>query len=203
MEAIMNKIVEQTKAYAIEQIHLNGRPRRYHFRDRVKHTERVLNWAERIHEIEGGDLEIIQMAVWLHDIGWDHIVNHALVSGKMSKVFLESIGYPDDKKVKVLQAVTYHNSRSDDLDFNLETQIVRDADLLDEVGATTVLWDALSTSYNKLASYEMAYIKSMHYYNHLKKSSNYLLTQAGGAFFDERLKVYKQIISELAYELNL
>lgn len=199
----MNQFVEQTKVFAIEQIHLNGRPQRYHFRDRIRHTERVLNWAKRIYEIEGGDLEIIEMAVWLHDIGWDHIVNHALVSGKMSKVFLESIEYPHEKKMKVLQAVTYHNSRGNDIKFNIETQIIRDADMLDEVGATTLVWDALSTSYNDMASYQMVYEKSMHYYEHLKNSSKYMVTQTGRAFFDERLKVYKNIISELAYELNL
>ena len=199
----MNQFVEQTKKYAIDQIQLNGRPNRYHFRDRIRHTKRVLNWAKRIYEIEGGDIEVIEMAVWLHDIGWDHIVNHALVSGKMSNVFLESINYPHEKKMKVLQAVTYHNSRGNDIAFNIETQIVRDADMLDEVGATTVLWDALSTSYNDMASYEMVYDKSLHYYNHLKNNSKFLLTQTGRAFFDERLKVYKQIINELAYELDM
>lgn len=199
----MSKFVEQTKAYAIEQIRLNGRPNRYHFRDRVRNTERVLNWARRIYEIEGGDLEVIELACWLHDIGWDHIVNHALVSGKMAKVFLEEIGYPHEKRVKVLQAVTYHNSREKDLRYKVETMIVRDAVMLDEVGATTVLWDAMSTSYNDMASYEMVYEKSLHYYNHLKNKSKYMLTQTGRMFYDERLKVYKQIITELAYELNL
>ncbi|MDA3846938.1 MAG: HD domain-containing protein [Vallitaleaceae bacterium] len=199
----MNQLIEKTRDYAIQQIRLNGRPKRYHFRDRVSHTKRVLNWAKRISEIEGGDIEIIEMAVWLHDIGWDHIVNHALVSGKMSKVFLESIDYPQQKKMKVLQAITYHNSRSKDLDFNIETEIVRDADMLDEVGATTILWDALGTSYNDQASYEMVYEKSVNFYNHLKNNQKYLLTQTGRALFDERLAVYKQVILELAYELNL
>jgi len=199
----MNHFIERTMDYAIQQIELNGRPNRYHFRDRISHTKRVLNWAKRISEIEGGDIEVIEMAVWLHDIGWDHIVNHALVSGKMAKVYLESINYPNDKKVKVLQAVTYHNSRSVDREFNIETAIVRDADMLDEVGATTILWDALSTSYHDQASYEMVYNKSVYFYNHLKNNQNYLITQTGRAFFDERLEVYKQFIKELAYELNL
>lgn len=199
----MSRYIEQTREFAMEQIALNARPNRYHFRNRQQHTERVVTWAKRIQEVEGGDLEVVIMSALLHDIGWDHVVNHALVSGKMAKYFLDTIKYPAAKAQRVLQAVNYHNSRSMEIDLFIESKIIRDADMLDEVGATTVIWDAMSSAYKDDASYEMVYHKCIHFYNHLRNNSRFLVTQSGKAFFDQRLDVYKTIISELSYELDI
>jgi len=63
--------LENVKQFAKQRIEENHRPNRYAFRDRFEHTLRVLNWAERLVSAEGGDLEVVQYAALLHDIGWD------------------------------------------------------------------------------------------------------------------------------------
>ena len=58
------------------------------FRNRFDHTKRVLKWAKRIHEIEGGDIEIITLAVIFHDTGWSEKVDHAQIGAEQAEKYL-------------------------------------------------------------------------------------------------------------------
>lgn len=195
------KILEHAKAL----FQYNQRNNDYSFRDRYAHTCRVLNWARRIHDVEGGDYEIIKLAVIFHDVGWNENIPHSIVSKYLADQYLTKANYCQDKKVKVLQAIEHHSFREKALDeaLNIESYIVMDADLLDEVGATSILWDTMATAHLKDASYIKAYERIVFFTEELRKRKKLLKTATGLKLYEERLKVIESFLNELKYELNI
>ena len=110
---------------------------------RLDHVLRVLAWAEYISQklIEDGekvDLEILKIAVWLHDVRQPHNEEKSLhVAGSATKAreILESINYPENKIQKVLKVISQHSSEVINTPDTIEAKILYDADKLDGFGA--------------------------------------------------------------------
>lgn len=175
----------------------------YSFRDRYNHTLRVLKWAERLQEIEGGDLEVIRIAAIFHDVGWSDEIPHGTVSKQLADEYLTGINYDPDKKEKVLEAIENHSNRKNASGLCLESYIVMDADILDEVGAISILWDAMATTYQENPSYKMAYERIKKFTAEIKGKKDRLKTSSGKKFYEERIKFIDQFLNELEFELNL
>lgn len=188
--------------YAKERIIEIKRPVKHHFRDRYHHMLRVMKWGERIQAIEGGDIDVVRTACMLHDIGWHDRINHAVISRRLSEEFLRGIGYEADKLPKVLEAIEFHNARESNRGFNLETWIVMDADILDEVGAISCVWDAMATCYDTDANYQKAYQRIVDNALRLRKERKLLKTDAGRRFYDERLAFIDSFLREMDFELG-
>ena len=196
--------LENVKQFAKQRIEENHRPNRYPFRSRYKHTLRVLNWAERLVAAEGGDLEVVQYAALLHDIGWDELIEHALVGRQMAEVFLTSHGYPEAKKAMVLEAIENHNKRlGDSSQLNLESRIIMDADILDEVGAMSITWDAIAAAAEPDVTYKSILDRIETYYAQLASRVPWLQTGTGRKLYEERLTVYSNFIVAYRYELGI
>lgn len=103
------------------------------------HIERVLNLSRYLHQHEGGDLEIIELAALLHDIS-DHKFNgNQLNQGGVvaSKLLLE-LNYDPQKTIRVAEIiddVSYKGALTPTKMESIEGQIVQDADRLDAIGA--------------------------------------------------------------------
>lgn len=197
----MKELIKAIKIYSKSQLVELNRPT-HHFRDRYSHTLRVLEWAKKIHKAEGGDMDVITCAVYLHDIGWEEGRNHADVSYEKARDFLKAYDIKSRDKEKILEAIKYHNRRDDFKKVSKETQIVMDADLLDEVGALSILWDAMAEGDEDEASYESAIERIKKYSNKLENELDLVVTKAGKEIYKERLKVRERFIEELEFELK-
>ena len=198
----MNLDYDELLKFAQENIKLINRPLAHKFRDRYTHTLRVLKWGERIQAIEGGDLEVIKAACILHDIGWDDVINHAVISKNIAEKYLNDINCDENKKIKILEAIENHNNRQTESQLNIESFIVMDADILDEVGALSIMWDAMAAVSEPDASYKKAYGRIIKYSNQIDERKILLRTKAGKKFYEDKIKFSKFFIKELEQELE-
>jgi len=104
------------------------------------HAERVLKLSRKIRELENnGDLQVIELAAVLHDIGDSKFhTGEEEVGGNMAYEFLVNKGF-DDGKAKQVRFIVNHISFKDhfekEVSRSIEFQIVQDADRLDAMGA--------------------------------------------------------------------
>lgn len=191
--------------YVKEQTSLNNRPANYPFRDRFEHTMRVYRWAIKLQNKMGGDMEIISLAALLHDIGWDEKqeVSHADVSAQMAADFLVEMDYDPKKIGRVCEIIRRHEDQDTQDELKLECQIVMDADLLDELGAIGILWDAMATAVTlgDEASYKKAYARVRQYYKINVPKRVRAKTQEGKREYQRRMDFVQSFITELEREL--
>ena len=140
-----------------QQIADNGRPPNYPFRNRFEHTMRVYRWAVKLQAKVGGDLEIIALAALLHDVGWEEGREHGEVGAEIAVEYLDSIGLQTEKIKRIGEIILVHDDKDTKRELSLECQVVMDADLLDEVGAISILWDSMATACEDNANYKKAY----------------------------------------------
>ena len=196
-------LLERAKDKARLLISSQNRPDRP-FRDRFQHTLRVLNWAERLQELEGGSLLPIQLAVLFHDTGWDPPRPHAEISAELAATYFSSIPLPADMYGMIIDGVRKHNLRhlpAEEL--NIEEQIIMDADLLDEVGVTTLVFDAMNTALEDQSSYEMVPVRGKRYLSQIEENIHKLKTGSARKFYTQRLNILRFCYQELEYELGL
>lgn len=103
------------------------------------HIERVWKMSKYIQSIEGGNLEVIELAALLHDIA-DHKYNDGdfdkgatvaqtiLVSKGGSELLAQEVS-------KIIEIVSFKGANVTDTATSLEGKIVRDSDRLDAIGA--------------------------------------------------------------------
>jgi uncharacterized protein len=104
-----------------------------------EHVERVRQLCLVIGQREQADLEILEAAALLHDIGRPQEtttgVSHAIVGAKMATKFLSTTAFPSSKILQVASAIRTHRFSENLTPESLEGQILSDADKLDAMGA--------------------------------------------------------------------
>ena len=76
-----------------------------------------------------------------------------------------------------------------------------DADLLDEVGAISVLWDSMATAIEDEASYQRAYYRIKNFYKINKPKIKRCKTEAGRLEYSKRMQLLEDFIFQLEKEL--
>lgn len=102
------------------------------------HTLRVIELAQKIALVEGGNQEIIYLASLLHDIGRvikNRSKPHAVLGSEMAKDILNDFAYEEKIKKEVVQAIASHSKSADIPCHSLEAKILFDADKVDALGA--------------------------------------------------------------------
>lgn len=192
------EVIEYVKKMTAE----NGRPSMYPFRSRFEHTLRVYRWAIKLQAKLGGDLDVIVLAALLHDIGWDDGGRpHGEVGAELAVEYLDSIGVDADTITRVGEIIMMHENKDTDKELSLECKIVMDADLLDEVGAISVLWDSMATACEDEASYKKAYYRIKSYYRNNKPKIRRCKTDAARTEYTKRMQLLENFISQLEKEL--
>jgi hypothetical protein len=105
---------------------------------------------------------------------------------------------------RVISAVETHNLREiPSSDLPLENQIVMDADLLDELGVTTLVWDAMSVAGQPEAGYLKVLEKDRAFYGSAFKRQSEMKTTSGLKLYRERLDAWRMVLDNLAFELGV
>lgn len=134
----------------------------------IDHIMRVYNLAMTIAKTENNvDLDILQAAVLLHDIGAakeasdpSGQTDHAIIGAEMAKPILEKFGFSDDKIKHIQECILSHRYRTNNKPETIEAKIVHDADKLETVGAIGIArafsWTGKHKAkiYKKVASIE-------------------------------------------------
>jgi HD superfamily phosphodiesterase len=138
-----------------------------------KHVDRVRNRALLIATEEGfQDLEAVELAALLHDIGLTQIDNpnkrsrHGDIGSLVASEFLKQHSKFDTERIEwISDAIRYHNVLPEERAKHLEslkekeilTKILCDADMLDSLGAIGLMRACASKNY--LAEYDSSNIK--------------------------------------------
>jgi len=103
------------------------------------HVLRVRKLCLLIGQAEGADLEVLEAAALLHDIGRPKEKetgrSHAEIGAEMAVSFLYSIRFPSEKVELVASAIRTHRFSEGLTPTTLEGKILSDADKLDAMGA--------------------------------------------------------------------
>jgi uncharacterized protein len=108
------------------------------------HVLRVYNIALKLAKNQRVDLEVIKIAVLLHDIGMGKEIknsscDHAIESAKLAKPFLIKLGLNEKRIDHILDCIKSHRYRTDNKPKTLEAKIVFDADKIDSLGAIGII----------------------------------------------------------------
>jgi uncharacterized protein len=128
--ATINKIKEEAKSF------FSGANSCHEW----EHTERVCNLALHIGKKENANLEVLELAVILHDIARKEQdessgkICHAERGAVLAKEILEKYNLPEDKIENVVHCIECHRYRNDKIPQTLEAKILFDADKLDSIG---------------------------------------------------------------------
>ena len=97
------------------------------------HFEGVLKHALKLAEEGNADKEIIEIAVWFHDISTlgGEYEEHHIKSAEIAEEFLLGIGYPKDKIKAVKHCILVHRGSRPGEVKTKEAQILKDADAMD------------------------------------------------------------------------
>ena len=116
--------------------------------DKLSHMPRLVVFTQRVGQNLSFDEDVVFAAVWLHDLGvfhghrpddpitlasWDHT---AYAIGRSPDI-LNQVGFPSEKIPAVIEAIRTHKPNDDPT--TIEGTILRDADILEQLGAVTVL----------------------------------------------------------------
>ncbi|HBB37415.1 MAG: Metal dependent phosphohydrolase [Candidatus Moranbacteria bacterium GW2011_GWC1_45_18] len=108
----------------------------------MDHVNRVYNNALKISKDEKIDLEVVKIAILLHDIGGSKEMksksgkfDHAIESAKIAGPFLQKLGFSEEKIRHICDCIITHRYRTENKPKTKEAQIVFDSDKLDTIGA--------------------------------------------------------------------
>jgi uncharacterized protein len=108
----------------------------------IEHVLRVYKLAMKLAGGENVDMDVIEAASLLHDIGGVREsadptgqTDHAVESAKIAEPFLREIGFSEDKIAHIKNCILSHRYRTENKPETLEAKIVFDADKLETAGA--------------------------------------------------------------------
>jgi len=96
------------------------------------HIVQVNKYAKEMAKKLGADLEIVELASWLHDIGLVKFgrENHHVTGAKVAGETLGEMGYPIERIEKVKKCIVNHRGSENSLRESVEEQIIADADAM-------------------------------------------------------------------------
>jgi uncharacterized protein len=118
------------------------------------HTDRVRRHIRILAPAEGVDPYLAELAALLHDVGRTEPgpeAEHGARAADMAQPLLGGLPLSDDEQESILHAIRWHNSQRADTPL---LRILRDADMLDGMGAVGIMRAFMSKSH--LPAYDPA-----------------------------------------------
>lgn len=109
-----------------------------------QHTLRVHGLCQRLGPLEGADMQTLEAAAFLHDIGRAHQdgthgrICHAEKGAQMAEEILDPLPIHPSRKQNIVQCVRTHRFRGDHPPKTIEAKVLFDADKLDAMGAVGI-----------------------------------------------------------------
>lgn len=185
----------------------------------VLHFQRVVSLAKKLGEREGGKIEIILPAAWLHDlviVPKDHPQRHqaSQLSAQAAVKFLAEIQYPEKYLAEIAHAIESHSFSANIEAKTIEAKIVQDADRLDGLGAIGIARCFATAGLLKRAFYnpqdpfceqrdpDDSRFTVDHFYRKLFQVAESLKTPSGREEGQRRVATMKQYLLKLREEVN-
>lgn len=136
------------------------------FRRRSAHIRRVCMWAQRLMQQELPrpiDREALAIAAVFHDVGYAlppyDGTGHAQGSALIFEEYAAAHGFGPEQQKFISYLIANHSNKEmlKLSDTPLELVLLMEADLLDETGALSLVWDGLAIGLKEEPSYEKAY----------------------------------------------
>ncbi len=174
------------------------------FRSRFSHTKRVLNWCKRlIREYSGSVNEyVLFVSAIFHDVGYAILndetkLSHAEASAEIFKDYCSKYDVPFASIIS--DNISSHSDKTllKQDSTPIELILLMEADLLDETGALSIVFDCMSS-----VSYEAAF-------EHICKFScwilneNPMVTPEAVRVWEGKKELVKMFIHSLAIDLNI
>lgn len=175
---------------------------------RFEHTERVYRWAMMLAEDFAGeiDMEALQMATILHDIGYstnkEDMRNHAADGAVIAREYLEGIGYPKDKTEFICHLIARHSDKGILWDENtpMELVLLQEADLLDDTGAHGIIMDAWIRATKEDVSFE-AILEHIKKFTWRFMQNNPMRTEKARRIWEEKKELTNRFVESLSVDL--
>ncbi|RJQ66308.1 MAG: HD domain-containing protein [Desulfobacteraceae bacterium] len=109
-----------------------------------EHTLRVHALCRRIGPVEGADMQVLEAAAYLHDIGRADqdasrgALCHAALGAEKARGILDALPLDKPRRDNIVHCVRTHRFRDDHTPATLEARVLFDADKLDAIGAVGV-----------------------------------------------------------------
>jgi uncharacterized protein len=184
----------------------------------VAHIRRVVANAKALARSEGGRLEVVIPAAWLHDC-----VNLPKDSGQRADAsrlaaaaalsFLSAAGYPERYLAEIGHAIEAHSFSANIAPRTLEARIVQDADRLDAIGAIGIarclmlggamgkpLYEPGEPLPRQRAPDESKYVVD-HFYQKLLLLAERMQTAAGRQEAERRTAFMRDFLAQLSLEV--
>lgn len=187
------------------QLHEPPDANRFFFRDRFYHTLRVVGWVKRLCAADGCDERLPVIAAIFHDAGYDQRCReeHPAMSAKICRSYMYAHGFAPGDVETVCEMVMQHSFKKRPADgLPHELCLLMDADLLDELGVTIVIWDAMDEGAHLQGGYYSVLERVRQAYAKLSRLLPTLKTEVGHAEYARGLDVLAGAIQRLEYELN-
>lgn len=145
-----------------------------------EHFVPVVRYAKRLAKEVGADVEVVEIAAWLHDIGsvHGHKDTHHEYGRDYAQQYLTELGYPQDKINMVKHAIYAHRGSQNIARETKEAECVADADAMSHIYNVVSLFrlafrnkqletqearkfvrEKLQRSYKKLSDYGKKFVK--------------------------------------------
>jgi len=117
------------------------------------HVERVVKLAMKIGKIEKADLDVLEVAALLHDIGRKEEMKskgsfcHAEKGAEIARLILGDLKIDKEIIDRICHCIISHRNRNNHLPKTIEAKVLFDADKLDSIGAIGVARDFLFAGY--------------------------------------------------------
>jgi uncharacterized protein len=108
------------------------------------HTQRVYRLCMHIGRVEGADLEVLEIAAYLHDVARPlqdqsrGTLCHAKKGAEMARTLLTGYPLSKERKGNVIHCILSHRFRANCHPETIEAKVLFDADKLDSIGAIGV-----------------------------------------------------------------
>lgn len=164
------------------------------------HVLRVTCLALKLVEGLEADVDVVVAAGLLHDIGrvsedWSGI-HHAVLSAIIAPWLLRSVGFPEEKISRVVEAILSHSFSLGFKPGSVEAAAISDADKLDAIGAVGI-YRAAAEGFRRRRG-----IKGTirHYYEKLARLRDMLILPAARRIAEERTRLLDEFFKELELE---
>ncbi len=108
------------------------------------HSQRVHKLCMHIGQVERADLEVLEIAAYLHDVGRPYEdasrggVCHAQKGAEIARELLAEYPVSDNQKANIIHCIRSHRFRGNLRPETLEAKVLFDADKLDAIGAVGI-----------------------------------------------------------------